>query len=1090
MKKAQDLLSGDQPDEEALKLVCKEMEMRLSSLDELQSDLELIIESESDMLADIEKAGVYRDSVVTVLSNVSKTLHDLRGDSESGVSVSSQSVKLPKLDLPKFGGDVLKWQSFWEMFQASVHDADLPNVTKFSYLRSLLEGEASTCISGLTLSAANYEAACKILSDRFGRTERIIFNHIQQLLSIQAPSAPDVHALRALQDKLLAHVRALESLGVKGEAYGVMMVPVVLQRLPPAIRMEWARDGVGREADLSWLLDFLDAEIGRRERSGAYSQSPAAVPPAADSRRSPAGGRQQRSKPQRTPAAAALSTSTRVCGFCAQAHRSEQCQMLASLNVPQRLSRIREAGLCFRCLQGGHKANRCRVNCADCGGRHHSVCCLRLVQQGHDDVPGGATPQRAEAPRPAVTAVSAEQAQRGNRNVRLASPCGTEGAVTVLPLVRALMRDRHDREVPVNVLFDSASDRSYVTAEVVKQVGPNWMRSESVAYAAFGGASSDVVERDVYELSLTSTDPDLFSTVTMQAIRVPVICAPLHRPSLPASVMVELAHLPMADRPPPDELHVHVLVGMDYFWRLVRPAVHCTQGGPVAQETALGWMVSGLVSDGVRGPQQLGCQLLCLGDLHESRLRNFWELEGIGIVDSADDSSSEVQARFRDSIRMDDGRYEVALPWKRDPGELADNRHSAEVRLSSLARKLGRDPELSEQYDAALSEMEASGVIAEVPQAELVTDNPTFYLPHRPVVKESSTSTRVRPVFDASATDRAGLSLNDCLEVGPNLIPNLCEVLLRFRRWRYAVTGDIRKAFLQIKVRREDQDVLRFLWDVNGQRRTMRFQRVIFGAACSPFLLTATIRHHLASYPVSRAVRELQTSLYMDDFVSGCDTEQGARELLSEAQSILSDAGMELTKCTSNSELVLDRAHALAGSPENECVKVLGLRWLPDRDVFVFDGVHLPGSVVPTKRVLLSLIARLFDPMQWLAPHTMIAKCLFQELWRIGLGWDEIMPPEFSDVFSDWLRGLEVLKRFEIPRTYFSSGWNGGEGVSLHAFGDASLKGYGAVVYVCVLCEDGSRDVSLVMAKAPWRRSPPTRCRVWSCWAVCSLPGC
>ncbi|XP_043204898.1 uncharacterized protein LOC122372089 [Amphibalanus amphitrite] len=242
--------------------------------------------------------------------------------------------------------------------------------------------------------------------------------------------------------------------------------------------------------------------------------------------------------------------------------------------------------------------------------------------------------------------------------------------------------------------------------------------------------------------------------------------------------------------------------------------------------------------------------------------------------------------------------------------------------------------------------------------------------------------------------------------------------------------------------------------------------RVIFGAACSPFLLIATIQYHLEKYPPSRAVRELQTSLYMDDFVSGCDTEQGARELLTEAQSILSDAGMELTKCTSNSELVLDRTHALAGSPEDESVKVLGLRWLPDRDVFVFEDVSLPDNVVPTKRVLLSLIARLFDPMQWLAPHTMVAKCLFQDLWRIGLGWDEILPPELCDVFSDWVRGLEVLKQMEIPRSYFSSGWNGGESVSLHAFGDASPKGYGAVVYVCAPREDGSRDVCLVMAKA------------------------
>ena len=79
------------------------------------------------------------------------------------------------------------------------------------------------------------------------------------------------------------------------------------------------------------------------------------------------------------------------------------------------------------------------------------------------------------------------------------------------------------------------------------------------------------------------------------------------------------------------------------------------------------------------------------------------------------------------------------------------------------------------------------------------------------------------------------------------------------------------------------------------------------------------------------------------------------------------------------------------------------------------------------------MIARLCDHMQWLAPHTMVAKCFFQELWRIGLGWDEVLPPELQDVFYDWVRGLSVLKRLKVPRSYFSSGWNGGEDVSLHA---------------------------------------------------------
>ena len=110
-------------------------------------------------------------------------------------------------------------------------------------------------------------------------------------------------------------------------------------------------------------------------------------------------------------------------------------------------------------------------------------------------------------------------------------------------------------------------------------MNPKWIGSESVAYAAFGGQSSGVADRDVFELHLSSSNRSVLSSVTLEAIQVPVSCAPLYRPTPAASVTVELSHLPMAGRPPPDEpLHVHVLIGMNYFWRPVGPAVHCTQG--------------------------------------------------------------------------------------------------------------------------------------------------------------------------------------------------------------------------------------------------------------------------------------------------------------------------------------------------------------------------------------------------------------------------------------------------------------------------------------------------------------------------------
>ncbi|KFM77148.1 hypothetical protein X975_01493, partial [Stegodyphus mimosarum] len=102
------------------------------------------------------------------------------------------------------------------------------------------------------------------------------------------------------------------------------------------------------------------------------------------------------------------------------------------------------------------------------------------------------------------------------------------------------------------------------------------------------------------------------------------------------------------------------------------------------------------------------------------------------------------------------------------------------------------------------------GIIENVPTSEV--NSYGNYLPHRPVLKASSSTTPVRPVFDASAKLTNHPSLNQCLQCGPNLIEFIRDVLLRFRKWRYGIIEDIRKAFLQISIRKEDRDFLRFLW--------------------------------------------------------------------------------------------------------------------------------------------------------------------------------------------------------------------------------------------------------------------------------------
>ena len=135
----------------------------------------------------------------------------------------------------------------------------------------------------------------------------------------------------------------------------------------------------------------------------------------------------------------------------------------------------------------------------------------------------------------------------------------------------------------------------------------------------------------------------------------------------------------------------------------------------------------------------------------------------------------------------------------------------------------------------------------------------------------------MRIVYDASAKiSSKALSLNDCLHTGPNLIQRLQNMLLTFRSHKIAFTADIEKAFLQIELNTQDRDATRFLWlkDVAKSANNpdnlvvYRFCRVLLGAAPSPYLLNATIQHHLIKQN-DWTSEDLQRSIYMDNVLTG-----------------------------------------------------------------------------------------------------------------------------------------------------------------------------------------------------------------------------
>ncbi|GFQ74633.1 integrase catalytic domain-containing protein [Trichonephila clavata] len=244
------------------------------------------------------------------------------------------------------------------------------------------------------------------------------------------------------------------------------------------------------------------------------------------------------------------------------------------------------------------------------------------------------------------------------------------------------------------------------------------------------------------------------------------------------------------------------------MWGLCRETVYWGNlpSELVAMNTYFGWTIMGKTGEG-------GSASEVLLSLHVIDLK-ICDLNSLGIKEpSISQSKSEiaeaVKGHFVRLLRRDDeGRYQVSLPWLEVHPELSDNRNIAERRLKSCVRSLQKRNCLQE-CENIFKEWVSEKIIESVEPEELAREKGHF-LPHQPVFKENST-TRISPVFEASAKERNSGSLNDCIEKGPNYLELIPKLLNRFRQGIYGVISDIRRAFLQIKVAPSDKKFLRFL---------------------------------------------------------------------------------------------------------------------------------------------------------------------------------------------------------------------------------------------------------------------------------------
>ena len=352
-----------------------------------------------------------------------------------------------------------------------------------------------------------------------------------------------------------------------------------------------------------------------------------------------------------------------------------------------------------------------------------------------------------------------------------------------------------------------------------------------------------------------------------------------------------------------------------------------------------------------------------------------------------------------------------------------------------------------------------------------------YYMPVHAVFKKSSTTTKTRAVFDASAKTTSQHSRNDILAVGPTLHPTIDKILLRFRSYAIPISSDISKMYREVVLHPEDRSLHRFIWRKNQDENWREFEmtRVTFGVAASPYLAVKTLQQAATDFGQDSpgAQWHLKNLFYVDDLLGGADTPQEALKLFENLGSILSKANFNLRKWRSNSEEVLKNIPPDIQElmPTQELVdqhtatypKALGVAW-DSREDTIYTSIGLPENYTSTKRGIVSDIAKTFDVLGWISPVILPMKILYRDLWQEKLDWDEEVTQNHKDRHRKWREELPLLKEVRLPRHYFGS--EKPKSIQLHGFADASKEAYGAVIFIRATYNTGAPTVELVISKS------------------------
>jgi hypothetical protein len=1018
--------------------------------------------------------------------------------------LGTEIAKQSKPHIKIFSGAVDKFVAFKATFDRIRKRGIYDENEMLDLLIEHVRGDAENALKGILPGSGQFNRAMKILEERFGNVRTITNANLKALRSHPQVQGHNPSQLRSLSDVISNMIESFRSLKLNHELKSSFIVQEAVAKLPTFLFYkwhEWSSDHPER-VNLEEFYTWLESRARHMENAQLCST----ISQTSTDRRGPRhkvfAGRTSYTREE---------TSISCPVHNSRNHTLDCCKAFQQMSPQEKENVIRKFKLCFGCLKSNHLARSCnrKMKCGTdgCTDNHHKL--LHDIQslrskpspahkrEGVSPIAPSFTPGDNSSQMNTPKALSTAEADLGQETRRTAC-YGYQPKRALLQVLPVIVHGKDGKQSEVLAMLDSGCDCTLMSENKAHELGlvQDHGNSQKVTITGVNGANtveSITISQPVY-LSSVKDPYRKFALYDVQTILA--LPGPSYHVKW-SDVKPDLNYLCDVDLPDVNGEEISILIGSNNGRLLIPSEIVQPAPGPgtarlpIALCTPLGWVAVNCLPGTTKSHQFSAFRARVETDENRKLMdviESSTSIDILGIKDNRAVTQSKDDARAFRMMKATTHKlpnrdaYVSPLLWKSNEPKLPDNKEGAMRRLFSLEKKLEKDPALRKRYQQSIETDIQKGYIRKLSPEEAKSPSPvSWYLPHHPVVNPRKPE-RLRRVYDASAVFN-GSSLNSVLYKGPDLLPSLLGVLLRFCEKPIAVAADIQEMYHQIAVPERDKAALRFLWRMkpSADVEVYQFECMLFGEIGAParanYVIRLAAKDHQHLYPLVSSI--VDKWFYMDDAMGSVNSVSEGVRVVQQLTGLMAKAGFRLHKWLSNSKEVLRsvpesersaKVHNLSGD-QLPVERTLGTYWDAEADAFSYKvEMSAPGN---THRKILSQVFAIWDPRGLIIPFIIRAKMFLQKLWidnsqqkkERKVDWDAPISEEKLIEWYRWYEEAKQLSHIVIPRP-FRTRQDSPTSISLMVFSDASEKAYGTCAYLVHCYEDGTIECKLIAAKA------------------------